>query len=76
MINILTRISSIRNTSFTFEGIIEEHGAQKLIAENVAIHVWLDPKTGEPAMVSDDFRTHVRQYEGENVAIVGPTLFT
>ena len=76
VINILTRISSIRNTSFVFEGMIEEHGTQKVIAENIAIHVWLDPKKGEPTTVSDDFRSHVRQYEGENVAIVGPTLFT
>ena len=76
VLNVYTRIFYIRNTSFAFEGFIEEQGTQRVIAENIAIHVWLDPKTGEPAPVSDGFKKEVQRFEGESVAIVGPTLFT
>ena len=71
-----TRVSFIRNTSFGFEGIIEESGANRLVSENIAIHVWLHPKTGEPVTVGDRFRKGVMKFEGADVAILGPTLLT
>ena len=74
LLNVYTRVIYIKNTSFAFEGIIEEAHTGRLISENVAVHVWLDPKTGEPTTVKEDFRKKVQQFEGENVAIIGPTL--
>ena len=70
-LNILTRISCIRNTSFTFEGLIEDGKTARLISENLAIHVWLDPVSGEPATVTDEFRRKVREFEGEHADIRG-----
>jgi acyl-CoA thioester hydrolase len=67
LLNIFTRISRLGNTSFTFEGIIENADTGQLVSENRAIHVWLDPVTGEPKRVSDDFRRRVQKYEGENL---------
>jgi acyl-CoA thioester hydrolase len=68
-LNVYTRISTIRNTSFTFEGIIEEATTKRLVAENVAVHVWLNPATNEPTRVSDEFRRLVHKYEGNNILI-------
>lgn len=69
LLNIYTRISTIRNTSFTFEGYIEEAQTGRLVARNVAVHVWIDPVSNRPTRVSDEFRQIVRKYEGNNVVI-------
>jgi acyl-CoA thioester hydrolase len=68
-LDIFTRISWIRNTSFALQGFIEETATKRLIAENVSLHVWLDPATGEPMTVPDFFRDLVRKYEGSDVLI-------
>jgi acyl-CoA thioester hydrolase len=73
-IDVYTRISFIKNTSFAFEGILEDASSKRRIAENLSIHVWLNDKTSKPAIVGDDFRTRVRKLEGENVLISNPTL--
>src|SRR5271169_2866077 len=39
-INVYSRISAIKNSSFIFEGILERDATGELIAENVAVHVW------------------------------------
>ena len=69
-----TRISYIRNTSFAFEGIIEESISSRRIAENLAIHVWLDPRTGEPIPVGEDFRNVVEIFEGGSSSRSDQTL--
>src|ERR1041385_1570244 len=76
LLNVYTRISYIRNTSFSFEGIIEEASKQRLISENIAIHVWLNPRTGEPTPVTSEFRRIIQSFEGDSLAILGPTLVT
>jgi YbgC/YbaW family acyl-CoA thioester hydrolase len=76
LIVVHTRISFIRNSSFAFEGILEEARTNRLIAENVAIHVWVDHRTGKAQTVSDEFRKMVQNYEGKDVAIEWPTYST
>ncbi len=73
VIDIHTRVSFIRNTSFAFEGILEEASTRRRIAENVAIHVWLNHRTDEPVPVPDDFRRLVQAFEGNAVQITWPT---
>jgi len=63
-LEVLTRISSIRNTSFVFEGVIETSRDRRLIAENVSVHVRLDGASGLPLRVADEFRRLVATYEG------------
>src|ERR1041385_7352671 len=72
-LRIHSRISYIKNTSFAFEGFIEDAASGRLIAENTAIHVWLHPRTGEPVAVPENFRIAVTQFEGGDVGILGPT---
>jgi len=68
-----TRISFIRNTSFAFEAILEESKTQRRIAENVSIHVTLDPRTSKPITVPEEFRRKVHEFDGNNVIIKWPT---
>jgi acyl-CoA thioester hydrolase len=74
VLNVYTRISWIRNTSFAIEGFIEEEGSGRLIAENVSLHVWLDKLTAKPMMVPVFFRRNVREYEGKDALIQEPTI--
>ena len=64
MLNVYTRISKIGNTSFVFEGMLEEETTERLVAENVAYHVWLKPNSNEPMTVPQEFRKKVNEFEG------------
>ncbi|MFN0158239.1 MAG: acyl-CoA thioesterase [Bacteroidota bacterium] len=75
-LDVHTRISSIKNTSFIFEGILQEAETKRLVASNVSIHVWLNHRTNKPMTVPDDFRRSVQKFEGENALIVWPTYTT
>ena len=70
LLNVHTRISYIRRTSFAFEGLIEEAESGRVIAENTAVHVWLDSSTGEPTLVATDFRQKVQAFEGIEVDVL------
>ncbi|MBI5214302.1 MAG: acyl-CoA thioesterase [Ignavibacteriae bacterium] len=63
-LDVYTKISHVSNTSFVFEGKIYETISNRLIAENVAVHVWLDSKSDMPVRVPDDFRIKIAEYEG------------
>ena len=75
LLNVHARISFIRNTSFAFEGMLEQASTGEVIAENLAIHVWLDDRVGEPSRVGDEFREIIRKFEGNTVAIFDPPGF-
>ena len=72
VLDLFTRISFVRNSSFGFEGVLEEQRSKRRIAEAVSILVWLDERTGKPSSVDDWFRSAVSEYEGENVRVVRP----
>ena len=72
LLTIYTRVSYINDTSFAFEGLMEEAVAGTPIADNVAVHVWLDGASGAPIRVNDEFRAKVRTFEGESVTIRDP----
>ncbi len=63
LLNVFTRISAIGNTSFTFEGFIEAVATGRLIARNVAVHVWLEKEGGNPIRVPDEFREMVGRFD-------------
>jgi|SRR5271169_5150062 len=74
VLNVYTRIIYIKNTSFAFEGIIENDSSKKIVGENISVHVWLNPKNGRPKTVSNEFRIKIHQFEGENVSIIHPVI--
>jgi acyl-CoA thioester hydrolase len=69
-LDVLTRVSYIRDSSFAFEGIIEAARDRRLVAENISVHVWLDGVSGSPARVGDEFRRLVAGFEGANAGNV------
>lgn len=71
-LRIHTRIAFIRNSSFAFEGIMEEEAGGRRIAENTAYHVWLDDATERPRTVPAGFRRAVAEYEGASAVIEWP----
>jgi acyl-CoA thioester hydrolase len=73
-INVYSRISAIKNTSFIFEGLLERNSSGEIIAENVAVHVWLNHKTNLPMPVPDDFRKLAQRFEGEDCIIQWPAI--
>lgn len=73
-LNVYSRVSSIRNSSFIFEGFLERDSTKEVIAENVAVHVWLDPQSNAPMPVPHDFRKLVQRFEGEHCQIHWPTI--
>jgi acyl-CoA thioester hydrolase len=71
-LQVLTRISRIRNSSFTFEGILEDAATRRRVAENVSVHALLDPSGCSSVPLDDAFRKRVRDFEGPNVEIPSP----
>lgn len=69
VLNVFTRIRSIGETSFTFEGFIEEASSQRLVARNASVHVWLEEDGVRPVRVPDEFRDLVSGFEGSHVEI-------
>ncbi len=68
-LKVFTRISAIRHTSFVFEGMLIRKADDRVLAENVAYHVWLSPETDRPIAVPDEFRKTVRAFEGPSAHI-------
>jgi acyl-CoA thioester hydrolase len=74
LLNVYTRTSFIKNSSFAMEGIMEKAANGQAVARTVAYHVWLDPATDRPRTIGDDFRKLVQQYEGANCDILWPSI--
>lgn len=74
VLNVYTRVSFIRNSSFAMEGILEKVTTGALVAANVAFHVWLDPTSGRPKTVPDHFRKLVQAFEGKDCIIDWPKV--
>ncbi|HTY36973.1 MAG TPA: thioesterase family protein [Bacteroidota bacterium] len=72
-LNVYSRISVVKNTSFVIEGFMERISDRQIISTNVAVHVWLDPETNRPRMIPDEFRRLVQQYEGDACQIFWPS---
>lgn len=69
LLNVYTRTSLIKNSSFAMEGMLEKANSGEIVAENIAYHVWLDPSTDRPKSVRDEFRSLVQAFEGTNCEI-------
>ncbi|MBI3194084.1 MAG: acyl-CoA thioesterase [Ignavibacteriae bacterium] len=63
-LDVFTKISHIKNTSFTFEGKIIETNSDRLVADNIAVHVWFDSQSDSPVRVPDEFRKKILEFEG------------
>jgi acyl-CoA thioesterase FadM len=73
VLDVYTRLSFIKESSFAMEGVIEKGATGQLVARNVAYLVWLDERTNRPKTVGDDFRKLVQQFEGSDCEILWPS---
>jgi acyl-CoA thioester hydrolase len=74
LLQIYTRISLIKNTSFVMEGIMAKLESGVVVSHNVAYHVWLDPVSNRPKTIGDDFRRLVQKFEGDHCQIIWPSV--
>jgi acyl-CoA thioesterase FadM len=62
-LNIYTRISYIKNSSFGFEHIVENFKSNNIIAEGAGVSVHVDPVTRKSTPLTDDFIQKVKMIE-------------
>ena len=66
---VLTRISQIRNSAFSFRNIIRlKNGIILVSASATLTHV--DPKTKTPKRINDDLRLKIKNFEGDGVILI------
>ena len=64
-LNVYTRITLIRDSSLTYEHIIENAKTKKIIADGLGVLVHVDPKTRKSAPFPDMYYDIIRNYEKE-----------
>jgi acyl-CoA thioester hydrolase len=63
---ILTRVSSVKNSSLTFENIITlSNGTLLVFASSVLVN--LNPKDNKSQRISEDIRLLLKKFEGDNI---------
>jgi acyl-CoA thioester hydrolase len=62
-LNIYTRISYIKNSSFGYEHIVEREKDGNLLAEGKGVLVHVDPVTKRSTKLSNEFYTKVSQFD-------------
>ena len=71
LLNIYTRISWIKNSSFCFEQIIEKDNDKSIVIEGKGILVNLNPKTNIPEAIEEKFVKEMEVFEQKKLKIVG-----
>lgn len=62
-LNVYTRISQIKNSSFVFEHIVENAKTKNIVADGLGILVHVDPQTRKSAPFHEKYYDIVRNYE-------------
>ena len=62
-LNIFTRVSYIKNSSFGFEHLIENSKAKKIIAEGTGVSVHVNPLTGKSTPLTEEFIEKIKAME-------------
>ena len=70
-LNIYTRISYIKHSSFGFEHIVENSKSKKIIAEGGGVSVHVNPVSKKSSLISDEVIEKVKTFE-PSVKILRP----
>lgn len=62
-LNVYSRISYIKNSSYGFEHIIENTKTKKIIVDGSGVVVQVDPKTRKSTPLPDHFIEKIKKYE-------------
>ena len=71
LIDVYTRASYIKNSSLGFEQVLVNHETGLPLCTLNAVHVYLDPVTGEPIRIPDNYREVFKEFEGMDLQIIG-----
>ena len=71
LIDVYTRISYIKNSSFCFEHILLNSENGTLYCDQKSVQVNLNLESNSPERLSDRHRNAIIQFEGPNVEIIG-----
>jgi acyl-CoA thioester hydrolase len=63
VLNVYTRVSWIKNSSFCFEHYIEKDKTKEIIAEGKGIIVNVNPSTNVPENLDDKFVNEIKNFE-------------
>lgn len=70
LLDIYTRISYIKNSSFCFEHLIFKSETGALLVTQKSVQVNLNAKTNRPERLPDDLRKIITDFEGDSVEIL------
>jgi acyl-CoA thioester hydrolase len=70
LIDVYTRVSYIKNTSFCFEHILINPESNALLVNQKSVHVNLNPDTNLPEKIPDVFRNALLNFEGKDMEII------
>jgi acyl-CoA thioester hydrolase len=71
LIDVYTRISYIKNSSFCFEHVLLNSETGILHCDQKSIQVNLNPQTNQPERLADRYRKLFIDFEGDNLQILG-----
>ena len=71
LLDIYTRISYIKNSSFCFEHLIYHHETGRLLITQKSVQVNLNADTNRPERLPDNIRKIIMDYEGDSLEIIG-----
>lgn len=70
-LDIYTRISYIKNSSFCFEHLIFHHETGRLLVTQKSIQVNLNSETNRPERLPEELRKIIIDFEGDAVEVIG-----
>jgi acyl-CoA thioester hydrolase len=65
VLNVYTRIASIKESSLTFEHLIENAKTKKIIADGSGVMVHVDPQTRKSSPFPEEYYNIIRNYDKE-----------
>lgn len=71
LVDVYTRVSYIKNSSFCFEHLLINPETNNLYCFNKSIHVNLNPDTDNPERISDKYRKLFLDFEKDDIEIIG-----
>ncbi len=71
LIDVFTRISYIKNSSFCFEHVILNSETGQVICDQKSVQVNLNPDSARPERLGDKYREIIEKFEGRNLEFLG-----
>jgi len=70
LIDVYTRISYLKNSSFCFEHMILNSETKQLLVTQKSVQVNLNPATKRPERLADNLRDIIINFEGKDLEII------